>query len=83
MQLDMLDRLGLDSGTRTIGESIQEREWATGEIRRLSLWMRQRSQEKETPPDGSFDEYLRSSLNAQRLLRLEEVSTMVGLRRPQ
>ena len=28
MALDMLDRLCLDPGTRTIGELIQEREWA-------------------------------------------------------
>jgi hypothetical protein len=35
--LDLLDRLCLDPGTRTIGEFVQEREWAAGEIRRLSL----------------------------------------------
>ena len=35
MSLDMLDRLILDPGTRTLGELMQEREWAVGEIRRL------------------------------------------------
>ncbi|MEA3139758.1 MAG: hypothetical protein QOK23_1927 [Gammaproteobacteria bacterium] len=35
MPLDMLDRLCLDPGTRTLGELMQEREWAVGEIRRL------------------------------------------------
>jgi prophage regulatory protein len=48
MPLDMLDRLTLDPGTRTLGELMQEREWAVWEIR---------------------------------LLRLAEVSTMVGLKR--
>jgi len=33
--LDMLDRLILDPGTRTLGELFQEREWAVSEIRRL------------------------------------------------
>ena len=37
MGLDMLDRLILDPGTRTLGELLQEREWAVGEIRRLRL----------------------------------------------
>jgi prophage regulatory protein len=81
--LDVLDRLCLDPGTRTLGELMQEREWAVWEIRRLSLRilrMRQRSQEKEPPPEGSLDEHLDPSLNAQRLLRLKEVSTMIGLR---
>jgi hypothetical protein len=31
---DMLDRLCLDPGTRTIGELMQEREWAVWGIRR-------------------------------------------------
>jgi predicted DNA-binding transcriptional regulator AlpA len=80
--LDMLDRLCLDPGTRTIGEFVQEREWAAGEIRRLSLHilrMRQRSPEKVGPPVGSLGERLDSSLNAHRLLRLKEVSALIGL----
>ena len=35
MPLDMLDRLCLDPGMRTLGELMQERELAVGEIRRL------------------------------------------------
>jgi hypothetical protein len=82
MPPDMLDRLVLDPGTRTLGELLQEREWAVGEIRRLSLRilrMRQRSPKKEAPAKGSLDEHLDPSLNAHRLLRLKEVCTMVGL----
>lgn len=37
MALDMLDRLTPGPGTRTLGELLQEREWAVGEIRRLRL----------------------------------------------
>ena len=33
--LDMLDRLRQDPGSRTLGELIQERQWAVGEIERL------------------------------------------------
>jgi len=37
MPLDVLDRLILDPGTRSLGELHQEREWAVREIRHLSL----------------------------------------------
>jgi hypothetical protein len=33
MAQDMLDLLGLDPGTRTMGELVQERVWAYGEIK--------------------------------------------------
>ena len=36
MPIDMRDRLILDPGTRSLGELLQEPEWAVGEIRRLS-----------------------------------------------
>lgn len=80
MPLDMLDRLILVPGSRTLGELLQEREWAVGEIRSLRiLRMRQRSPEKETPPEGSLDEHLDPSLTAHRLLRLKDVIAMIGL----
>lgn len=84
MPLDMLDRLILDPGTRTLGELLQEREWAVGEIRRLRRDVRQLSQKKEAKRIESEMEQtggLDPNLNAQRLLRLPEVSNMVGLRR--
>jgi prophage regulatory protein len=84
MPLDMLDRLGLDPGTRTLGELMQEREWAVGEIRRLRADVDRLSRkhhatriEKEMEQADGLD----PKLNAQRLLRLTEVSTMVGLKR--
>jgi prophage regulatory protein len=84
MPLDMLDRLILDPGTRTLGELMQEREWAVGEIRRLRADVDRLSRkhhatriEREMEQAQGFD----PALNAQRLLRLAEVSTMVGLKR--
>jgi prophage regulatory protein len=84
MPLDMLDRLILDPGTRTLGELLQEREWAVGEIRRLRVDVNRLSHkrealriEKEMEHAEGFD----PGLNAQRLLRLTQVSTMVGLKR--
>lgn len=80
--MDTLDRLTLDPGTRTIGELLQEREWAVAEIRRLRgdvgrLSYKQQARRIEREFEGS--EGLDPKLNAQRLLRLADVSTMVGL----
>jgi prophage regulatory protein len=82
MPLDMLDRLILDPGTRTIGELMQEREWAVGEIRRLRMDLSRLSRKEHAlrierqlgEPEG-FDPVL----NSQRLLRLKEVIKMIGL----
>jgi hypothetical protein len=45
MTQDMLDLLRLDPGTRTMGELVQEREWAYGEITRL-----RRENAQQVPP---------------------------------
>ena len=77
MPLDMLDRLGLDPGTRTIGELMQEREWAAGEIRRLRRDVDRLSRKQEAArieTDISHEavdaKRLDPALNAQRLVRL-------------
>jgi prophage regulatory protein len=84
MSMDMLDRLILDPGSRTLGELLQEREWAVSEIRRLRMDVGRLSRkekaeriEEEMEQRGGLD----PKLHAQRLLRLAEVSTMVGLKR--
>jgi prophage regulatory protein len=80
MPLDMLDRLCLDPGTRTLGELIQEREWAAGEIRRLRVEVSQLSRKREAMRiEGEMDSVVDPALNAHRLLRLSEVMTMIGL----
>jgi prophage regulatory protein len=88
MPLEMLDRLCLDPGTRTIGELIQDLEWAVGEIRRLRMDVSRLSRkqeakriEKEMYEDRVDETRLDPALNAQRLIRLAEVATIVGLKR--
>jgi prophage regulatory protein len=86
--MDMLDRLCLDPGTRTIGELMQEREWAAGEIRRLRVDVARLSRKKETvriEAELVHEEWtgkqLDPALNAQRLLRLKDLVTMLGIGR--
>jgi prophage regulatory protein len=86
--LDMLDRLCLDPGTRTLGELLQEREWAAGEIRRLRrdvdrLSRKQEANriEREMSEEVVDAKHLDPALNAKRLIRLAEVATMLGIGR--
>jgi prophage regulatory protein len=86
--LDMLDRLCLDPGTRTIGELMQEREWAAWEIRRLRrdvdrLSRKQEAKriESEISQEAGDAKRLDPALNAKRLIRLAEVATMLGIGR--
>ena len=82
MPLDMLDRLLLDPGTRTLGELLQEREWAVSEIRHLRADVDRLSRKHHALRiEGEVDRAVDPALNAQRLLRLSEVSTMIGLGR--
>ena len=88
MPLDMLDRLCLDPGVRTLGELMQEREWAAGEIRRLRAEVGRLSRkdeakriEREISEETVDAKRLDPALNAQRLIRLAEVSSMIGLKR--
>jgi prophage regulatory protein len=82
MPVDMLDRLVLDPGTRTLGELLQEREWAVNEIRRLRVDAGRLSRKQQAVQiERDLDHAVDPALNAQRLLRLAEVSTMIGLKR--
>jgi prophage regulatory protein len=82
MPLDMLDRLLLDPGTRTLGELLQEREWAVSEIRHLRADVDRLSRKHHALRiEEEVDRVVDPALNAQRLLRLSEVSTMIGLGR--
>jgi prophage regulatory protein len=79
--MDMLDRLCLDPGTRTIGELMQEREWAAGEIRRLRSDAARLARKHEAARiEEEMNHAVDPALNAQRLLRLAEVSAMIGLK---
>ena len=81
MQPDMIYRLKLDPGTRTLGELLQEREWAGHELERLrreeirTTRQRYEASKAEAPVPGS------ATLTLHRLLRLPEVRQLVGLSR--
>ncbi len=45
MPLDLLERLAVDPGQRTLGQLLQEREWARGEIRRLRRELAERARD--------------------------------------
>jgi prophage regulatory protein len=80
MSLDILDRLVLDPGTRTIGELFQEREWAVAEIRRLRMDVNRLSHKQDALRiEREMDHAVDPALSVHRLLRLSEVMTMIGL----
>jgi prophage regulatory protein len=96
MPIDMLERLRLDPGTRTIGQLIQEREWSLREIERLrtnsSALEAVRAQAKSNLEKMRADEpqqrqpkpatATRAAVSSEKLLlRLREVCQLVGLSR--
>jgi prophage regulatory protein len=85
MLQDMLDMLRLDLGSRTMGQLMQEREWAYGEIMRLRREIARLTQHNSprsiaaqpiSPvPMPNTD----PMLDKHRLIRLPEVRRLVGL----
>ena len=77
MPQDMLDLRRLDPGTRTLGQLVQEREWACGEITRLrgEDGRRQRPAVKIHSAPNVVE-----SQRGLRYLRLREVCQRVGLK---
>jgi prophage regulatory protein len=73
----MLDRLRMDPGCRTLGQLIQERQWAVEEIERL----RRALAEPKPVPARSVSAAIPASDSHDRLLRVSEVCEMVGLSR--
>ena len=83
---DLLDQLYNDPGTRTLGQLIQERQWAVQEITRLraelarfengydSQRLQKRNEQSEARRD--VDDALR---NPNRFIRMRELRQMVGL----
>jgi prophage regulatory protein len=87
MPHDMLDRIGIDPGHRTLGELIQERQWAVHEISRLRDEVARLSsrrgvavqdRDRASPPAGEVRD---DPLAARRLLRLADVVKLVSLSR--
>jgi prophage regulatory protein len=79
----MWNRLKTDPGQRTLGELMQEREWAVQEIRRLRLEAMRftqspvgRKQAKHPQEDKSVTKPIAI---AGRLIRLKEIKQLTGL----
>jgi len=84
----MIHRLKLNPGTRTLGELLQEREWAAHEIDRLRTEARRaecksRPQEYSTSAQPSAEGPVTAdaALTSHRFLRLSEACQLVGLSR--
>jgi prophage regulatory protein len=77
MPQDMLDLLRLDPGTRTLGQLVQEREWACGEINRLRHDAAQHHRLVATIPSAPA---ATEPARGIRYLRLREVCQRVGLK---
>ena len=79
--LDILERLQIDPGDRTIGQLLQDREAAVHEIRRLRLEIEQRDGlQTPIPP---MPQELKSKQSSPRpmLVRLSDVCELVGVSR--
>lgn len=79
---DFLDRLVLDPGTRTIGQLLQERQWAVAEIDRLRRQLAGGRPIPATPIPASPPEPappVRLEFPAEALLRMSDVRKMCGL----
>jgi prophage regulatory protein len=77
MPHDMLDLLRLDPGTRTLGQLLQEREWAYEEITRLR---REDARHRRCAPKTHSAPAEVESPRGLRYLRLREVCQRVGLK---
>jgi prophage regulatory protein len=75
----MWERLKSDPGSRTIGELLQEREWAVQEIRHLRTIALKFSETRRKYVEAADDPVAPSV--AGRFLRLREVMAITGLSR--
>jgi prophage regulatory protein len=79
----MFDRLSIDPGHRTLGELLQERQWALGEITRLRaeverLNSRRNAASRATDVNDASSAPSNDLLAGRRLLRLADVKHLVG-----
>src|ERR1700692_4122769 len=80
----MFDRLKIDPGHRTLGELLQERQWAVEEIGRLQKEISRLNSRRDAPAGRAhvIQDALHPNLNdpfaGRRLLRLADVKKLVG-----
>jgi len=82
---DILDRLRIDPGKRTLGELLQDREAAAHEIRRLRAEM-ERLRSVRMPRKGNAEaarpeDNRKSAFRPGSLIRISEVCELVGVSR--
>jgi prophage regulatory protein len=83
----MFDRLSIDPGHRTLGELLQERQWAVQEISRLQDEVARLNARRDGIPkrtrvdDNTLQAGPNDALGGRRLLRLEDVKRLVGFSR--
>ena len=79
----MWERLRTDPGQRTLGELLQEREWAVQEIGRLRLevmrWTQSPAGRKQAQQPKDEGPEVRPLPIAGRLIRLKEIKQITGL----
>ena len=80
---DVLARLSLDAGTRTLGELIQERQLAISEILRLRGLVHDRTRIDRSPPDSAPSSPAASTpqLEQRDLLTLKDICALLALAR--
>lgn len=80
MQEEIIYRLQVDPGTRTLGELIQDREAALHEIRRLRKEI-ERLRSAATKDSRHMDKSTVDSYKAGTLINVKQVSELVGISR--
>jgi prophage regulatory protein len=80
---EILNRLSVDAGSRTLGELIQERQLAVSEILRLQGLLRELAKDKICKPQARRDISVSGAVQttSRELLALKEVCTLVALSR--
>jgi hypothetical protein len=86
MVRDFIDSMRLDRGQRTLGELLQERQWAVDEISRLRCEVTRLTSRRLDPVQRANPEQTPTArdsvdpLTSRRLLRLAEVESLVAVR---
>src|SRR3984885_5951261 len=87
MPRDLLDAMRTDPGHRTLGELLQERQWAVNEISRLRDEVIRIASRRVDPVQSASSQRISAArdfgnpLISRRLLRLSDVESLVGLSR--
>ena len=79
--LDILERLQIDPGDRTLGQLLQDREAAVHEIRKLRLQIEQRDKSRATTVPAPRGPQSEADPPRPMLIRLTELCELIGVSR--